>query len=99
MACLQTPSVFRESVVLFHSMYRHVRRWDTTEKKKKNTKKVQISGKTGNNRKQLLQLNITDCSANFFFFTLAFLPALDSYSLVIRDTHFSSLFPRALFTI
>lgn len=69
MACLQTPSVFRESVVLFHSMYRHVRRWDTTEKKKKNTKKVQISGKTGNNRKQLLQLNITDCSANFFFYS------------------------------
>lgn len=97
MACLQTPSVFRESVVLFHSMYRHVRRWDTTEKKKTQKKyKYQEKQETiGNNYFNSIQQTVQPT----FFFTLAFLPALDSYSLVIRDTHFSSLFPRALFTI
>lgn len=80
----------------------HVQECREVGHNRKNTqKKVQISGKTGNNRKQLLQLNITQTvqPTFFFFFTLAFLPALDSSSLVIRDTHFSSLFPRAIFTI
>lgn len=67
-------------------------------KKKKHKKSTNIR----KNRKQQETITSTQYNRLFsqlFFFTLAFLPALDSYSLVIRDTHFSSLFPRALFTI
>lgn len=50
MACLQTPSVFRESVVLLHSMYRNAGRWDTTEKTHKKKYKYQEKQETiGNN--------------------------------------------------
>lgn len=51
----------------------HVQECREVGHNRKNTqKKVQISGKTGNNRKQLLQLNITQTVQPIFFFYSCF---------------------------